>query len=240
MLRLTICVVIFASAIGVTYGAAGGPVGNPLACPVVRVACDDVIIPGQKTCTALISKADPSLKPSFHWEVSDQVTIISGQGTSALTVDWTGPGYFLAAVKVTGFPPECASSGEYRLIADPGPRKVAEYSDAPAEAVTSHLDRLAGELRKEPHAQGYILSYAGRVAQAGEAQQRGERAKRYLMRKGGFDPRMIVVVDGGYRETHAIELYVVPSGVTPPQITPTLDPSEVKITRRKRKPRMKS
>src|SRR5215204_758299 len=112
MVRLTTNVIILASAIGITYVITGGRAGRPVACPVIRVVCDDVFLPGPKTCTASVGGADPGLKTKFRWEVSDQVTILSGQGTSALRVEWEGPGYFLAAVKVTGLPPECESSGE--------------------------------------------------------------------------------------------------------------------------------
>jgi hypothetical protein len=166
------------------------------------------------------------------------MTIVSGQGASALTAEWRKLNYFLAAVKVGGLPPECESSGEYTAILDPGPRKVVEYGAVPLTVERSHLDRLADELRKDTTAQGYILSYAGRRSRAGEASWRGERAKRYLIRSGGFDPRMIVVIDAGYRDTRATELYIVPSGVTPPLASPTVDPGEVKIIgRRKRSAR---
>ena len=79
------------------------------------------------------------------------------------------------------------------------------------------------------------MSYAGRRAWAGEARWRGERARRYLLRKGGFDPRQIVAIDGGYKEIRTIELYIVPLGVTPPPASPTVEPDEVKIVGRRRK-----
>ena len=40
-----------------------------------------------------------------------------------------------------------------------------------------------------------------------------------------------MTVDGGYREELTVELWVVPSGATPPPNSPTVDPSEVKTTR---------
>lgn len=150
---------------------------------------------------------------------------------------WQRLNYFLAAVKAGGLPPECESSEEYRAITDTGllPRKVAEYGAVPFKVEKSHLDKLAAELRKEPTAQGYILSYAGRQSWEGEASSRGKRARRYLIRSGGFDPRTIVAVDAGYRDERAIELYVVTSGGFPPTATPTVDPSEVKISGRRRR-----
>jgi hypothetical protein len=171
----------------------------------------------------------------FRWTVSDEMTIISGQGTSALTVEWQKLNYFLAAVKVGGLPPECESSEKYSAIIDPGPRKVVEFGAVSFKVEKSHLDRLADELRKDTTAQGYILSYAGRYSRDGEALWRGERAKHYLIGRGGFDPRRIVVIDAGYRDTYAIELYTVPSGVIPPPASPTVDPGEVKIIGRRKR-----
>jgi hypothetical protein len=121
------------------------------------------------------------------------------------------------------------------VIRDPSARKVDEYAGVSLKDERARLNRLAAELRKEPYAQGYILSYAGRRSWEGEASWRGERAKRYLIRGGGLDPLRVVVVDAGYRDRRAIELYVVPSGVAPPPATPTVDPDEVKFIGRRRK-----
>jgi hypothetical protein len=68
-----------------------------------------------------------------------------------------------------------------------------------------------------------------------EAQWRAERAKRYLVRKGGFDPNRIVTIDGGYRETYMIELYLVRIGLAPPVASPTVNPDDVNIIGRRRK-----
>jgi hypothetical protein len=239
MRHSTIKAIIFAAAISAAY-VTKAQVSHPAPCPTIGVICTDVLQPGPITCTASVGGADPRLSPTFHWTVSDEMTIISGQETNALTVEWQKLNYFLAAVKVGGLPPGCESSEEYRTIIDPGPRKVAEYGALPLKVEKSHLDRLADELRKDTTAQGYILSYAGRYSREGEASWRGERARRYLTRSGGFDPRQIVTIDGGYKETRTIELYIVPSGVTPPSVSPTVDPGEVKIIGRRRKQSVKS
>jgi hypothetical protein len=66
-------------------------------------------------------------------------------------------------------------------------------------------------------------------ARAGEAEARAARAKEYLVKVRGIDARRIVTIDGGHREDLTVELYIVPSGDTPPFSTPTVDPNDVQV-----------
>ncbi len=75
-------------------------VSRTAACPTIRVGCNDVFQRSPITCTAGIVGADPRLNPTFRRTVSYEMTINSGQGTSALTVERQKLNYFLAAVKV--------------------------------------------------------------------------------------------------------------------------------------------
>jgi hypothetical protein len=43
-----------------------------------------------------------------------------------------------------------------------------------------------------------------------------------------------VTVDGGFREDLTVELWIVPSGATPPENSPTVDPSEVQTIQPRR------
>jgi len=207
-------------------------------CPTIRVSCLDTDIGPVLSFSANVSGADPSAKLSFNWTVSGG-RIISGQGTASITVDTPDyGGTFVASVEVGGLPGPCANKASCTtsVIRDPLPKKVDEYGSVSLKGERARLDRLAAELRKDTTAQGYILSYAGRQSWEGEASWRGERARHYLIRSGGFDPRRIVVIDAGYRDTRAIELYVVPSGVMPPVASPTVEPRDVRITGRRKRP----
>ncbi|HJT66320.1 MAG TPA: hypothetical protein VJ749_07700, partial [Pyrinomonadaceae bacterium] len=51
---------------------------------------------------------------------------------------------------------------------------------------------------------------------AGEAQQRGDRAKDYLVNTRGIEAGRITVVDGGCRSDLTVQLWIVPSGATAP------------------------
>jgi hypothetical protein len=95
----------------------------------------------------------------------------------------------------------------------------------------ARLDNFAIQLQNDPGAQGYIITYGGRRGPAGEAQTRADFAKSYLVNSRGIDPGRLVTVDGGFREEAATELWLVPSGATPPTASPNVDASEVQTTR---------
>jgi hypothetical protein len=95
--------------------------------------------------------------------------------------------------------------------------------------VRAALDKFAVLLQGAPSAQAYIIAYAGRRSRAGEAQSRAERTKVYLMSTHGMEDGRIVIIDGGYREEAALELFTVPAGATPPVPMPTLDAKDIQI-----------
>lgn len=202
-------------------------------CPTVKVSCPDTAVCGRElTFTAEVSDAAAGAKLSYNWTVSAG-TIASGQGTPSVKVDTTGfgGGTLEATVQVTGLPEACVGKATCttNFICDPGPKKFGEYENIRFSEEKAKLDSFAAALLSDPAAQGYLLCYGGRVGRAGEAQARCERAKNYLIAKRGFNIRRIVAVDVGYKESMTTELWIVPSGATPPAATPTVDPKEVKF-----------
>ncbi|MEP6913335.1 MAG: hypothetical protein ABI923_11300, partial [bacterium] len=95
----------------------------------------------------------------------------------------------------------------------------------------ARLDNLAVELNNDPSARVYILAYGGRTSRSGQADRLGARARDYLVNHRGIGSSRIVVLDGGFREEESVELWVVPSGATPPQPRPTVQAGDVKPTR---------
>src|SRR5437773_2309334 len=77
----------------------------------------------------------------------------------------------------------------------------------------ARLDNFAIQLQNEPTSQGYIIGYGSCDA---EGQTRANRAKDYLVNTRGIDAGRLVVVDGGCMPELKVELWVVPSGATPP------------------------
>jgi hypothetical protein len=87
----------------------------------------------------------------------------------------------------------------------------------------------------ESKAKSYIIAYGGKRARPDEAKKRAARAKQYLVAVRHFPSDHIKVIDGGYREKRALELYVVSEGVCPPIPFPTVDARDVEIIASRRK-----
>ncbi|HEX8722175.1 MAG TPA: hypothetical protein VF736_16290 [Pyrinomonadaceae bacterium] len=208
------------------------PTPTPPTCPTVNVSCpSEQVRPGTPiTFTANVSGGDPNVTPTFNWTVSAG-TISSGQGTSSITVDTTGLANnqtVTATVDVGGYDRNCSTSSSCSTgITAIGPRKIDEYGNIRFNDEKARLDNFAIELQNDPTAQGYLVCYGGRRGRTGEAQRRCDRAKDYLVTTRGISADRIVTVDGGFREDLTVELWIVPSGATPPAASPTVDPSEV-------------
>ena len=101
-------------------------------------------------------------------------------------------------------------------------RKFDEYSDLSFEDEKARLDNFAIHLQKdEPDFKGYIIVYAGQGTRSGEAQARAKRAKDYLVKVRGIEAARIVTIDGGCREHLEVELYALPSSMSPPTSNPS-------------------
>ncbi|HVG29252.1 MAG TPA: hypothetical protein VM864_05975, partial [Pyrinomonadaceae bacterium] len=111
------------------------------------------------------------------------------------------------------------------------PSKFDTYGNIPRNDVKARLDNFANELQNQPGSQGYIIAYGGRRGPAGEAQRRADFAKDYLVNTRGIDAGRLVTIDGGFQEEATTELWIVPTGATPPTASPTVDASEVQTTR---------
>lgn len=100
-------------------------------------------------------------------------------------------------------------------------RKFDEYSDLTFDDEKARLDNFAIHLqRDEPQFKGYIIVYAGPRARSGEAQTRVKRARDYLVKVRGIEAARIIGIDGGYRHQLEVELYALPSTMSPPTPNP--------------------
>lgn len=199
--------------------------GGATQCPTVTVSCPSDFSPDRPLVyTAHVSGSDPSVRPTYKWSVS-KGRITAGQGTARISVDSEGGNSLTATVEVGGYPTACSTSASCGLIVCPiASRKFDEYGDIGLKDEQARLSAFAAELKNGPTDEGYIIAYGGRRGRAGDARSRGARAKSYLVRRHGMDARMIVVVDGGFREEPAVELFVTPTGAIPPLASPTVEP----------------
>lgn len=180
---------------------------------------------------------------NYKWVVSpSSARIISGLGTATLNVDSTGLGGQRIIATLTAddgsADPACAQSAQAVSVIAPI-KKVAivarefdECNSCTLDDQKARLDNLAVELQNDPTTRAYIIAYAGKASPVGQVEKLTSRAREYLVAQRGIDASRLSVVNGGFREEDSVELWVVPSGATAPQPTPTVQAGEIK--RRKR------
>jgi hypothetical protein len=192
------------------------------------------------TFSADVAYAGPSAL-SYTWTVSPpSARIVSGAGTPTITVDTTGIGrQRLTAILVAddgSGDRACRqrASASTAIISTPPPpvtpRRFDEFPSIAFDDDKARLDNLAIELQNNPGATGYIIVYSGRASTPARADQLGARARTYLVQTRGIDANRVVVINGGFRETNAFELWLVPQGATPPQPSPNVQPNELRPT----------
>jgi hypothetical protein len=112
-------------------------------------------------------------------------------------------------------------------------RKFDEYGNIRFNDEKARLDNYAIQLQNEPGSTGTIIVYG---SCQGEGQQRGDRAKDYLVNTRGIEAGRITVIDGGCRSDLTVQLWIVPPGSTPPAADATGVISPCPECRRGRRP----
>jgi hypothetical protein len=185
---------------------------------------------------------------SYVWTVSpSEARIVSGAGTATITVDSTG----LGSQRVTATLLVDDGSGDAlcrqraaastEIVAKKPPvvecKPFDQFQSVAFDDDKARLDNLAIELQGAPDTQAYVMIYAGRTSRAGQADMLGKRTMDYLVNQRGVDARRITIVNGGYRDTDFIEIWICPPGAKPPQPTPTVQPGDVQPARERTRPR---
>jgi len=114
-----------------------------------------------------------------------------------------------------------------------------EFGDVNCENEMARLDNFAYQLQNYPAAHGYIIFYGGRrfrgrFPRVGEAAVRAGRLKPYLVSRRGIPADRVVLINGGYHESFSIQLWIVPPGAEPPELSTFTVPAS-QITFRKGK-----
>jgi len=204
----------------VTVADCTGCVAPPPPCPTVSVTCTDAVDVGSPiTYTAAVNGGPANMSATFNWSVSAG-TITSGQGTSTITVDTANLGgqSVTATVSVGGADPSCSTTSSCTTSVRPAPQpavKFDEYGNIKFNDEKARLDNYAIQLQNQPGSQGTIIAYG---SCAGEAQQRADRAKDYLVNTRGIEAGRITTIDGGCRADLTVQLWIVPTGATAPTV----------------------
>lgn len=187
---------------------------------------------------------------NYTWTVTPaNARILSGLGTPTITVDSTGlAGQTITATLVAddgSGEPACRQTAQASTYVPPTPpredpsREFDECCNCSYDDQKARLDNLAIELQNDPALTTYVIAYGGRTSRIGQADRLIARAREYLVNQRGIDPARIVVMNGGFREEDCVELWIVPTGATPPQPTPTVQAGDVRPARetpRRRRP----
>jgi len=107
--------------------------------------------------------------------------------------------------------------------------KFDEWGDITYEDTIARLDGFAIELMNSPGSQAYIIAYGGRNSLSGVGSRYALRAKNYLVKNRGIDPRRIVALNGGRREEIKVEIWFVPRGAVPPSPTPSVSLEQISL-----------
>jgi hypothetical protein len=175
----------------------------------------------------------------YNWVLSPAAArIMSGAGSSTITVDSTGLGgqRVIATLAVDdGSPdPACAQTAQAVAVVAAVEKKVLvarefdECNNCTFDDQKARLDNLAVELQNDPSVHAHIIAYGGRTSPVGQVNKLMTRARDYLVNERGIDGSRIVVVNGGFREGDTVELWVVPIGASTPQATPTIQAGDLK------------
>ena len=174
----------------------------------------------------------------YSWKVTpSSARIISGMGTPTLNVDSTGLGGQRITATLTAddgsSDPACAQSAQAVSIIAPLEKKVIvaqEFDECTSCSLNdqkARLDNLVVELQNDPSTRAYVIAYGGRMSPLGQVEKLMSRAKEYVVAHRGIDASRLTVVNGGFREEDSVELWIVPSGASAPQPTPTVQAGEV-------------
>jgi hypothetical protein len=123
------------------------------------------------------------------------------------------------------------------------PQKIEEFGiTTNCDDWMARSENLVVKLSKDQSSLGYIVYYGGRVniqpydspyteklPRRGEAFARAAVIKSRFVDTFGIDENRIILVNGGYRETWSVELWVAPGGDSWPRPTPTIQESAIRF-----------
>lgn len=172
--------------------------------------------PGENlTFTATITGGSQE-SPTYSWSV-DKGSIVSGQGTSTITVstedldDTT----VTATVTVGGLCNTCTNnsdSGTGIVSAKPTPVGRDEFGNISNNDVKARLDPYSADLQADPNSVGYIINYGS----SEDVIEREKLIRNYLIINRGIDASRLVFIVGDEAEpVIRTRLWIVPAGADP-------------------------
>lgn len=217
------------------------------------VGCDTIPIPTPTPPCATVSVSGPSgvvqsSDPAnvtatvrgasgvgYRWTHSSCATIISGQGSPAVSLDvssCTGP--VTATVEVSGFAPECQNTASTTFDVKPKTTLIKVDSFPPDvrnfNNDKARLDNFANQIQANPGSQAVIITYGSCGDQGVKWAQ---RQKAYMVNNRGIADNLITIVDGGCQEQLRTDFFIVPQGADQPVAEPSSPCKPCRAVRKK-------
>jgi hypothetical protein len=192
----------------------------PPVCPSILISCPDKITPNQPiTFSANVAGGFPNIPPVYNWTVTAG-KIISGEGTSTITVDTTGlAGQSVrASLAMSGYKSlNCGATCIVQIPPElPVCRKFDEFAAIARNDEKARLDNYAIELQNDPSATAYVVVYPGQRGKPAEVQQHMTQVVDYLANSRGLDKSRVVTIVGPARSDLMVDLWVCPQGSKTP------------------------
>jgi len=179
---------------------------------------------------------------NYTWSVTpSDAKILSGAGTRTISIESTGlSGQRVVATVVVddgSGDALCRQRAQAATFVPPvvreNPAKQFDVCcDCAYDDQKARLDNLAINLQSEPTASAYIFVYRGRTSPQNQVDRLSARIRDYLVTQRGLSASRFVIANGGFREQDCVELWIVPTGASPPTPTPTIQPRDIKPTER--------
>lgn len=132
--------------------------------------------------------------------------------------------------------------------------KIDEFNDNFCDEAKARMDLVAIAFQNSPDSRIYMIYYTGKLygsyiydkktknhkkiylyPRQNEAEMIIRRWINYLTRARGIPREAIVLINGGFREEHTLENWIVPKVAEPPKPIPTLTRKDLKFRKGKAK-----
>lgn len=188
-------------------------------CPIVYISGGGVAAVGEvASFRADVDSKGKDFNLEYIWKVDGEGEIISGQGTSSITIELLSERSITVTAEVKGFPEGCQNiaSGTLGCQLKPNNRQlVDEFGATPNGDFRARMDAFFIALGDQPNAQGYIINYGTKQELA-----RREKLLRNFITFKKYDMSRVTFVRGGANTAGEkgvwTKLWLVPPGSLPP------------------------
>ena len=108
------------------------------------------------------------------------------------------------------------------ILIKPATQLVDEFGRTTPADKSGRLDSLFSVMSKNANSKGYVYVYCGKICPSGEIEAHFRGIESFIwIRK--FDRKRLVVLNGGFRDSTTVELWLVPEGACPPAPRPSVE-----------------